>query len=86
MTKTKTTTHTANRAPYCHETYADALTWSAEQRRRQCRGCAEQLGALSPLDDLNCFQVIVQEMRAVRYAEHDVARQMREEISSAEEI
>ena len=79
------TNPTHNRAPYCHETYEDALTWSAEQRRRQCRGNAEQLFALSPLDDLHCFQVIIREMRAVRYAEHDVASQMREEISSPEE-
>jgi len=73
-----TATHTTVRPPYCHETYADALTWSAERCRRECRGYAEQLAALSPLDDLNCFQVIVREMRAVRFAEIDVARQMRE--------
>lgn len=57
---------------YCHETYMDALSWSAERRNNEVRGYAAFLSDNAHrLTDAD-VQAVLKEMRAVKLAiRHD---------------
>ena len=60
------------RLTFCQDTYLDALTWTQDRRDAEMRGMCDFLRNNYRRDCPEAIDPVIEEMRAIRYAEADL--------------